>query len=155
MNRFKTIILLLAGVILGVSCDKNEPVVEYLEVTPNNIAGEWKQTGWNGNPLDTGTYFYIDFVRKDKKFTMYQNFDSIADMPHIVTGTYAIEYIEEKGAVISGKYDYDEGFWAYAYVVEELTKTSMTWKYVVKYDDGTEKTGVKKFVRCNIPAIYK
>ena len=40
-------IFALAAVV-SVSCGKKDPVVEYLDVTPNNIAGEWKLVEWDG-----------------------------------------------------------------------------------------------------------
>ena len=148
MNRFKSIIAMLAAVTLAASCGKEEPVVEYLDVTPNNIAGEWELVEWSGVAHEY-TYFYIDFVRKDRKFTIYQNFDSMGQMPHVVTGEFNIEEDLEKGYVIRGMYDYDEGLWAHIYEVNELTETSMTW---VAVDDPSF---IQKFVRASIPAELK
>ena len=146
MNRFKSIFVMLAAVLLAVSCGKEKlPEIEYLEVTPNNIAGEWQLTQWSGSDLDEGSYFYMDLVRKDRKFTIYQNFDSMAQMPHVVTGEFNLETDVELGAIITGMYDYDEGFWAHDYIVRNLTKDSMEW---VATDDDTF---VQKFTRCSIP----
>ena len=150
MNRFKSIFVMLTVALSAVSCGKQElPVIEYLDVTPNNIAGEWKLIKWSGSDLDEGSYFYMDLVRKDRKFTVYQNFDSMADMSHVVSGEFNIETDEDLGAVISGMYDYDEGFWAHEYVVRNLTKDSMEW---VAVDDDTF---VQTFIRCSIPEEYK
>ena len=149
MNRIKSMFVMLAVATFAVACGKEEPVVEYLDVTPNNLAGEWKLVEWKGGPLDEGTYFYIDIVRKGRKFTSYQNFDSMADMPHVVTGTYNIEMDVEDGAIIRGMYDYDEGFWSHSYKVDDLTKDSMTW---TAEDDPTF---IQKFVRTSIPSELK
>ncbi len=149
MNRFKLMIFALAAIMFSVSCGKKDPVVEYLDVTPNNIAGEWKLVEWEGTSLDDGTYMYVEFVRKDREFTIYQNFDSMGDMPHIVTGTFNIETDVELGAIIRGLYDYDEGVWAHDYEVNELTKDSMTW---IAVDDPDF---VQKWVRCSVPEEFK
>ena len=149
MNRLKSIFAVLAVAVLAIACQK-EPSgaqVEYLDVTPNNIRGMWKLVEWDGQPLTGGTYFYIEFVRKDRTFTIWQNFDSIFNNAHEVTGTYNIETDVEKGAIIIGKYDYDGGLWSYKYEVNDLTSNSMTW--VVAND---ENGFTQKFIRVdNIP----
>lgn len=150
MNRIKSMIVVFAAALLAVSCDKEAPVVEYLDVTPNNISGQWQLVKWNGSDLSEGSYFYMDLVRKETKFTIYQNFDSMADMPHVVTGVFSIETDAELGAVISGMYDYDEGFWAHKYIVRNLTKDSMEW---IASDDPSF---VQEFVRVSeIPTSIK
>ncbi len=150
MNRIKSIFVVLAALLLTIACNKEEqPVVEYLDVTPNNISGEWQLVEWKGAALDEDTYFYIDLVRKDREFVIYQNFDSMGDMPHVVTGNFNIETDLVKGAIISGMYDYSEGYWAHQYEVNDLTSTTMTW---VAVDDPAF---VQKFERCEIPAELK
>ena len=150
MNRIKSMIVVFAAALLAVSCDKETPVVEYLDVTPNNISGQWQLVKWNGSDLSEGSYYYMDLVRKETKFTIYQNFDSMADMPHVVTGEFSIETDAELGAVISGMYDYDEGFWAHKYIVRNLTKDSMEW---IASDDPSF---VQEFVRVSeIPTSIK
>lgn len=150
MNKIKSIFALLAVVLLSVACGKEEPqVVKYLEVTPNNVSGEWKLVEWNGEALDAGTWFYIDLVRKERTFTMYQNFDSMGDMPHKVTGEFNIELSDIGEPVIRGTYDYSEGLWSHKYYVRELTATSMVWTAV---DDNDF---IQKFERCSIPAELK
>ena len=149
MNRLKSIFAVLAFVVMAIACQK-EPAggqVEYLDVTPNNISGKWKLVEWNGQPLTGGTYFYVEFVRKDRKFTIWQNFDSILNNAHEVTGTFNIETDVELGAIIIGKYDYDGGLWSHKYEVNDLTSDSMTW--VVAFEDDRF---TQKFVRVdNIP----
>ena len=63
MNKIKTMIQMLLASLLLLSCGKEEPAVEYLEVTSNNISGEWKLVEWRGSALQDDTYFYIDLVR--------------------------------------------------------------------------------------------
>lgn len=146
MNRIKSIFAVLALALLSVACGKEEPVVNYLEVTPNNVSGEWKLVEWNDAPLNDGTYFYIELVRKDRKFNIYQNFDSMGDMPHKVTGEFNIEVSDFGDPVIRGTYDYSEGLWSHKYYVTKLTKTTMVW---TAEDD---ENFVQKFERCTIPA---
>ena len=84
---------------------------------------------------------YVDFVRNDRTYTIYQNLDSFANVPHVVTGSFYIETDLELGAVIRGNYDHDSGDWAHRYIVKDLTETEMTW--IAKDDE----TYVQKFVR--------
>ena len=126
-----------AMTLLAVSCDRNdqsEPVEPQLEVNANNISGKWELVQWNESALAEGTYVYIEFVRNDRTYTMYQNLDSFTDVPHIVTGSYYIDTDVELGAVIRGSYDHDSGDWAHRYVVKSLTATKMVW---VAKDDAT------------------
>ena len=132
---FSLLLLLLT------SCQKEEPKIEGLNVTPNNIAGDWQLVNWRGESLKEPTYFYMSVERKDKKYTFYQNIDSMGDMPHVVTGRYNIIEAPGLGWVIIGEFDYSSGDWSHRYVVEQLTSTEMTW---VATDDSEE---VKKFVR--------
>lgn len=122
--------LLAAMALVSVSCEKNEmpePEEPQLEVNANNISGKWELVEWNEAELAEGTYVYIDLVRNDRTYTMYQNLDSFADAPHVVTGSYYIETDVEFGAVIRGNYDHDSGDWAHRYVVKSLTATTMIW----------------------------
>lgn len=143
MNIVKTIMAaaLAAFTLVAVSCDKNgtsEPVEEQLEVNANNISGNWQLVEWNESELAEGTYVYINFVRNDRTYTMYQNIDSFAGVPHVVTGSYYIDVDVELGAVIRGNYDHDSGDWAHRYVVKSLTADKMVW---VAKDDET-------FIQC-------
>lgn len=146
MNKIISTFAFFAVWLLAVACGKEEPVITYLEVTPNNVSGEWKLVEWNGVALDAGTYFYIDLVRKDRKFTIYQNFDSMGDMPHEITGEFNIELSDIGEPVMRGTYDYGEGLWSHKYLVKELTETSMKW---IAVDDPAF---IQKFVRTSIPS---
>ena len=149
MNRIKSLIAILFAASITLSCSKEEQKSPYLEVTANNISGQWQLVEWNGTPVSQDTYFYVEFERKDSKFTIYQNFDSMGDMPHVVTGEYNIEIDLEAGAIIRGMYDYDGGFWSHRYEIDDLTEESMLW---IAVDDPTF---VQKFVRCTIPSELK
>ena len=144
MNTFKKIMTaaLAALSFFAVSCDRNdmtEPQVEYLDVNANNISGKWELVEWNGNALTTGTYVFMEIVRNDRTFKIYQNLDSFSDVPHVVSGSYYIETDPELGAIIRGVYDHDSGDWAHRYIIKDLTASEMTWvakddpDYVQKY----------------------
>lgn len=143
MNKtFKTIISMLFLSFLAISCRTEEPVtIEYLDVNANNISGAWELVEWNGAALQAGTYVFMDIVRKDMTYTLYQNLDSFSDIPHVVTGRYYLDTDPELGAIIRGNYDHDSGDWAHRYIIKDLTATEMTW---VAKDDFNE---VQKFVR--------
>ena len=129
--------------VFAVSCDVEEveSVPQQLEVTAHNISGQWQLIEWNEAALADGTYVYMDFVRNDKTYTMYQNFDSFSNVPHVVTGSFYIETDPELGAIIRGNYDHDSGDWAHRYIVKSLTSTEMIW---VAKDDNTF---IQKFQR--------
>ena len=128
MNKIKTLLLAVAMITFVSSCVNDmSPEVEYLDVTSNNIAGTWQLVQWQGAPLTDGTYLYVEFVRKGNKFTIWQNFDSIGQLPHVVTGEYNIDTDQERGAILLGKYDYSEGLWLHDYEVDDLTASSMKW----------------------------
>ena len=127
-----------------VSCNKNdqsEPAEPQLEVNANNISGNWELVKWNESELEEGTYVYINFVRNDKTYTMYQNLDSFSNVPHVVSGSYYIDTDPELGAIIRGNYDHDSGDWAHRYIVKSLTATKMV--FVAKDD----VTFVQEFAR--------
>lgn len=141
MNTITKIAVILLSAFAFCSCvEKEEPIV-YLDVNAHNISGSWQLQEWNGTVLDESTYMYVNFVRNDRTYTIYQNLDSFKDVPHVVTGSFFIETDVELGAVIRGSYDYDSGDWAHRYIVKNLTATEMTW--VAKDDE----TYVQKFVR--------
>ena len=144
MNTFKKIMTaaLVALSFLTVSCDRNdssEPQEIYLDVNANNISGKWELVEWNGATLASGTYVFLDIVRNDRTFKIYQNLDSFNDVPHVVSGSYNLETDPELGAIIRGSYDHDSGDWAHRYIIKDLTATSMIWvakddpDYIQKY----------------------
>lgn len=140
MTKIKLYILIsfVAVSMTMVSCDKNdvpsEKVQVQLEVNANNISGQWQLVSWNGEELIEGTYMYMDIVRNGKTYTIYQNMDSFADIPHVVTGVYAIYEDVRYGSVIRGNYDHDAGDWAHRYVITSLTEDEMLW---VAKDDSS------------------
>ena len=145
MKRFlKTMALML--VLSLASCTSDDEIVpQSLEVTPNNISGIWALSEVNGESLPEGLYCYIQFVRRDRTFTMYQKFDSM--YPRRLTGSYEITKDDYKGYILSGKYDYGTGDWNNSYIVTELYEESM----LLTVD--AENCEVCKYIRCNeVPA---
>ena len=129
MKRILNLIMFLSA-FAAVSCELvedggiQEPL---LEVNANNISGQWQLKQWNENTLNDDTYVYIDIVRNDRTYTMYQNIDSFKDVPHKITGSYYIEVDPAIGAVIRGNYDHDSGDWAHRYIITDLTRSKMVW----------------------------
>lgn len=142
--RIMKAVAFAAMALLALSCDNNDmsqPEEPQLEVNANNISGKWQLVEWNEAALDENTYVYLDIVRNDRTYTMYQNLDSFTDVPHVVTGSYYIDVDPEKGAVIRGNYDHDSGDWAHRYIVRSLTQSTMVW---IASDD---ETFIQKFSR--------
>ena len=142
MTKF-TRILLLPLIFIAVACsdNDNEPALPTLEVTAHNISGTWELTEWNGHTLAEGTYVYINFTRRDQRFTIYQNEDSF--LPRVIEGDYNIVEDEMLGAVIRGQYDYN-GEWSHRYIVKGLTASTMTWIAVDDPDNIQHFTRVEE-----------
>lgn len=129
-------VLVAAISLVGVlaSCEQEQPIViEYLDVTTTNIAGEWELVEWNGAPLQEGSYMRITFDRKEKTYTMYTNLDTAKE--RVITGGFNIVTDEALGAVIKGDYDYVNDYWSHNYVVSELTQDSMKWTAIKLQED--------------------
>ena len=141
-------LLLVSLLALGAAaCEgpEEENVPEQLEVTPNNIAGSWALSQMNGEALPEWSYVYIDFVRSDRTFTLYQNVDSFGT--RTLTGRYFIYVDEELGvAVIRGEYDHGMGEWNHRYIVSSLTANEMA--LTAKDNEGD----VCVYTRGDIPA---
>lgn len=146
MKRFlKTMAFML--VLTGVfACSPEEDLApQSLEVTPNNVSGVWKLADVNGEALPRGIYCYVEFVRRDRTFAMYQKFDSM--YPRRLTGSFEITKDEYKGYILSGKYDYGTGDWNNSYIVTSLFEESMVLTVDAVNGD------VCKYVRCSeVPA---
>ena len=142
---FRLFVLAMMATAVAVSCNDKEDYVEpTLDVTPNNIAGCWSLDSWSGGELSEDSYVYIDFVRADKTYTLYQNIDS--QYMRAITGHYFIYTDDEKGAIIRGNYDYGNGDWSHRYVVTELTEGRMVWTALDNPAD------VSIYVRATLPS---
>ncbi len=137
MKKLLKITLLLCSVFVWACDDDSQPVEPSLNVTANNLAGTWCLATWHGEPLAEGSFVYIEFIRKDQTFKLYQNLDSFR--PVMKSGRFSITTDEKLGAaVLSGDYDHSlNATWAHRYVVRDLTKTSMTWIVTTDEDDVT------------------
>ena len=149
MKKFlKGAFLALMAMVAMTSCVEDDSKwVAPLDVTPNNIAGSWRLDSWSGGELAEGSFVYIDFVRADRTYTLYQNIDS--QSTRVITGRYHIDTDAEFGAIIRGNYDYGNGDWNHRYIVTDLTETSMVWTA----KDNSEDVSV--YVRADIPEGYK
>ena len=136
MKKILVLLSIIALAFSATSCEKeqNNAQPQQLEVNAHNISGQWELVQWNGNALVEGTYVYLDIVRNDKTYTMYQNMDSFTNVPHVITGSYALSTDVELGAIIRGIYDHDCGEWSHRYVIKSLTSNTMEW---VAVDDAS------------------
>lgn len=146
MSRFIKLVVALIAVVMGVSCANDDNFSNgYLDVTPNNISGIWRMESYdNGITMEEGSYYYIDFVRKDKTFVSYDNLDSKGVRKR--SGRYDIT--TNGAAVIRGKYDFEQGDWEHRYYVRDLTANRMVW---VAVDD---ESIVTVYVRAELPEEF-
>lgn len=144
-NIFKTALLAVAFFAF-VSCSEkeNEAVVEYLDVTANNLAGDWRLETWNdGLVPEDGVSVYIRFIRKDSRYEMYSNVGSMEFVRQ--TGDFVVLTDDVAGYIIRGNYDNTlNEEWNHRYIVR-LTADRMVWTAL---DDPAD---VCVYVRCSIP----
>ena len=137
--KFAMVLFVAFGII---ACADNDNIGnEYLDVTFNNISGDWKMESYEGGiTWADGSYYYITFNRKDRTFVSYDNLDSMEAVR--LTGRYDI--VTNEASVIFGMYDY-RGDWEHRYYVRDLTKDRMVW---VAVDD---ESIVRVYVRAELP----
>ncbi len=143
-NIFK-IAFLAVALSAFAACNKDvEDVVEYLDVTAGNLAGDWKLETWNnGLAMDEGVAVYIRFIRKNSRYEMYSNVGSMEFVRR--TGDFVILTDETEGYVIRGNYDNTlSEEWNHRYAVR-LTDKRMQW---TACDNPAD---VCVYVRCDIP----
>ena len=142
MKNILKMAMMLLFVCSFIACSDDEnPEPQSLEVTPNNISGIWRLEELNGEAIPEGTFCYIEYVRSDRTFTIYQKFDSM--YPRCITGVYSIEKDPYKGYILSGEYDYGMGEWNNDYIVTSLYETTMT----LAADNETGE--ISKYERCD------
>lgn len=128
MKKYFTLLLAAATLFCGCKNGGEEYVEQFIDVTPTNIAGVWSLQSYDGGvTLAPGSYVYIEFVRSDRTFTLYQNIGSMGC--EVKTGNYYIETDPLLGAIIRGNYtagDYNYADWAHRYIVE-MTEDTMRW----------------------------
>ena len=114
---FTTSVAMLAALASGCQTPDSEREPEQIKaVTYYTIDGVWELTELNDKPLSEDTMLYIDFDRKEHRFEMWDNFDSMYMTK--TTGMFAIEQDEYERYILSGWYDYGVGDWASDYIVE-------------------------------------
>ena len=105
-----------------------------VDVTPTNLAGVWMLESFdNGKSLADGDFVYIEFVRTDRSYTLYQSVGSM--YTQTMTGNYFIEIDPAYGAIIRGNYGTDEYNyfdWSHRYIV---TMTADRMRWVAKDDE--------------------
>ena len=145
MKRFIELVVVLVIAVASTACYQEKGIGDdYLDVTPNNISGVWQMESYdNGVALAEGSYYYIEFIRKDKKFVSYDNLESMGSEPRKRTGRFDIT--TNASAVIRGMYDYGLGDWEHSYYVRDLTPERMVW---VAVDD---ESIVTVYVRAELP----
>ena len=121
-----TLAVLLVIVCGGCSDSDEMPSEPLLPVTANNLAGVWRLKTWQEAERPAESFVYIEFIRKDQRFRLYQNLDSFG--PVQKSGRFAITTDEHLGAILHGEYDFSYNQqWNNRYVVHDLTQHSMTW----------------------------
>ena len=106
--------LIVVATIAG--CEKPAPLPteEKIAVTYAALDGCWQLSMWQGAPMAEDTYLYIEFDRREHRYTIWDNIDSMYATD--TTGTFAIT--EEDGTyTLSGTYDYGVGDWSSDYRV--------------------------------------
>ena len=141
--------LLVAVTTLMASCERPVPLPtdESIAVTYTSLDGSWQLTMWQGAELAEETYLYITFDRKEHRYTMWDNIDSMYATD--TTGSFSISEEEDGTYTLTGTYDYGMGEWSYAYMVtlDEGGKR-MVWKA-----RGASEVMVFKRVEA-IPELY-
>ena len=130
MSNMKRYLTILFAALALCSCNKPNPdsIDPLIDVTPTTIAGVWMLESFdNGKSLAEGNFVYIEFVRSDRSYTLYQNVGSM--YTQTMRGNYFIDTDPELGAVIRGNYGTDEYNyfdWSHRYIVQMRANT-MRW----------------------------
>ena len=118
--------LIIVATIAG--CEKPAPLPteEKIAVTYAALDGCWQLSMWQGAPRAEDTYLYIEFDRREHRYTMWDNIDSMYATD--TTGTFAITEEEDGTYTLSGTYDYGVGDWSSDYRVTLSNKGErMQW----------------------------
>lgn len=135
MKLFREILsfALVATALFATGCDKDEGVgntdEQNMAVTYYTIDGVWQLVEWNDAPLAEGTLLYIDLDRKEHRFEMWDNLNSM--YPTMRSGSFLLSVDDKQRDIISGWYDYGVGDWASDYIVELSAEgDSMVWRAI-------------------------
>lgn len=119
---------------LATGCDKpdvNRETEQTKAVTYYTIDGAWELTELNDMALEAGTQLYISFDRKEHRFELWDNFDSMYFTKE--AGEFIIEQDEYERYILSGWYDYGVGDWTQDYIVNmTILGDYMQWQGMSK-----------------------
>ena len=127
LNRLVAALTVVAT-LLAAGCEKPAPLPteKSMAVTYATLDGSWQLTMWQGAAMAEETYLYIDFDRREHRYTMWDNIDSMYATD--TTGTFAITEEEDDTYTLSGTYDYGVGDWSSDYRVTLSNKGErMQW----------------------------
>ena len=129
---------IMASALLVSSCDndnlQNEAKEHNRAVTYYTIDGVWQLAEWNDAPLAEGTCLYLKLDRKEHRFEMWDNLNSMYTIMR--SGSFLLSIDDMHQDIISGWYDYGIGDWASDYAVELNNEgDKMLWRAV----DSREK----------------
>ncbi len=125
LNRLIATLIVVATI---AGCEKPAPLPtqEKIAVTYAALDGCWQLSMWQGAPIAEDTYLYIEFDRKEHRYTMWDNIDSMYATD--TTGTFALTEEEVGTYTLSGTYDYGVGDWSCDYRVELTNEgNDMRW----------------------------
>ena len=125
LNRLIATLIVVATI---AGCEKPAPLPtqEKIAVTYAALDGCWQLSMWQGAPIAEDTYLYIEFDRKEHRYTMWNNIDSMYATD--TTGTFALTEEEDGTYTLSGTYDYGVGDWSCDYRVELTNEgNDMRW----------------------------
>lgn len=128
MRLLQRIVATLIVVATIAGCEKPAPLPteEKIAVTYAALDGCWQLSMWQGAPMAEDTYLYIEFDRREHRYTMWDNIDSMYATD--TTGTFAITEEEDGTYTLSGTYDYGVGDWSSDYRVTLSNKGErMQW----------------------------
>ena len=128
INRLVATLFVVATLLIA-GCEKPAPLPteEVTPVTYMAIDGCWQLEMWQGRPIAEDTYLYIEFDRKERRYTIWDNIDSMYATD--TTGTFTITEEEDGTYTLSGTYDYGVGDWSCDYQVILWNKgKSMKWR---------------------------
>lgn len=125
LNRLIATLIVVATI---AGCEKPAPLPtqEKIAVTYAALNGCWQLSMWQGAPIAEDTYLYIEFDRKEHRYTMWDNINSMYATD--TTGTFALTEEEDGTYTLSGTYDYGVGDWSCDYRVELTNEgNDMRW----------------------------
>ena len=106
-----------------------EPNKQNKAVTYYTIDGVWQLVEWNDAPLAEGVHLYLKLDRKEHRFDMWDNLNSMYTVMR--SGSFVLSVDDMQQDIISGRYDYSVGDWSDDYIVElNADGDKMTWRAV-------------------------